>query len=59
MDPERPPEVDAEYRLVHGPWPRWVLQLSLLKLALRTAAIVAVMVLVAVALVVLATRAGR
>jgi hypothetical protein len=59
MDPERPPEVDAEYRLVHGPWPRWVLQLSLLKLALRTAAIVAVMVLVAVALVVLATRSGR
>jgi len=59
MDPERPPEVDAEYRLVHGPWPRWVLQLSLLKLALRTAGIVTVMVLAAVVLVVLATRGWR
>ena len=59
MDPERPPEVDAEYRLVHGPWPRWVLQLSLLKLALRTAGIVAVMVLAAGVLVVLATRGWR
>jgi hypothetical protein len=56
MDPERPPDVDAEYRLVHGPWPRWVLQFSLLKLALRTAGIVAVMVLAAVALLVLATH---
>ena len=34
MDPERPPDLDAEYRVIHGPWPRWVLQLSLLKLAL-------------------------
>lgn len=59
MDPERPPDVDAEYRLVHGPWPRWVLQLSLLKLALRTAGIVAIMVLAAVALVVLGTRNWR
>ena len=36
MEPERPPLTDAEYRLVHGPWPRWMLQLSLVKLALRT-----------------------
>lgn len=32
MPPERPPIVDAEYRVVHGPWPRWVLQFSLFKL---------------------------
>jgi hypothetical protein len=58
MDPERPPELDAEYKVIHGSWPRWVLQLSLLKLALRTAGIVAVLVLVTVVIVVLATR-GR
>jgi hypothetical protein len=40
MDEERPPDVDAEYRLVHGPWPRWALQLGLLKLALRSVAVV-------------------
>lgn len=59
MEPERPPEVDAEYRVVHGPWPRWALQLSLLKLALRTAAIVALLCLVAVGIAVLLARAGR
>jgi hypothetical protein len=48
MDPERPPDVDAEYHLVHGPWPRWALQISLLKLALRSAAIVLALVLFAV-----------
>jgi hypothetical protein len=40
MDDKRPPETDAEYRLVHGPWPRWMLQLGLVKLALRTAGVV-------------------
>jgi hypothetical protein len=59
MDPERPPDVDADYRLVHGPWPRWALQLGLLKLALRTAGIVAALCLLAVLIVVLATRSGR
>jgi hypothetical protein len=58
MDPERPPDVDAEYRLIRGPWPRWALQLGLLKLALRTAGIVAALCLLAVAIVVLATRSG-
>lgn len=48
MDPERPPDIDAEYRLIHGPWPRWALQISLLKLALRTAGIVAALCLLAV-----------
>ncbi len=40
MDPERPPDVDAEYRLVHGPWPRWALQLGLWRLALWTVGVV-------------------
>lgn len=47
MDPERPPDLDAEYRLIHGPWPRWALQLSLLKLALRTVGIVVALGLLA------------
>ncbi|MDB5423842.1 MAG: hypothetical protein JWQ29_1258 [Phenylobacterium sp.] len=56
MDPERPPEVDAEYRLVHGPWPHWVLQLGLVKLALRAAGVV--LGLMAIALgVILAVQA--
>jgi hypothetical protein len=59
MDPERPPELDAEYRVIHGPWPRWVLQLSLLKLALRTAGIVAVLCLLAVLIFVAVARFGR
>lgn len=45
MDPERPPDIDAEYRLIHGPWPRWVLQISLVKLALWTASAVAICIL--------------
>jgi hypothetical protein len=58
MDTERPPDVDADYRVVHGPWPRWALQLSLLKLALRSAAIVLALCLIAVtiAFVVVRTR---
>jgi hypothetical protein len=59
MDPERPPDLDAEYRLVHGPWPRWALQLGLLKLALRTAGIVVALCLLALAIVVLILRSGR
>ena len=50
MDPERPPDIDAEYRLIHGPWPRWALQISLLKLALRTGGIVLVLCVVGVAI---------
>ena len=52
MDPERPPDIDAEYRLIHGPWPRWALQISLLKLALRSAAIVLGLCLLALAVAV-------
>lgn len=59
MDPERPPEVDAEYRVIHGPWPRWMLQFSLLKLALRTAAIVTPLCLLALLIALVAMRIGR
>lgn len=57
MDRERPPDIDAEYRVVHGPWPRWALQLGLLKLALRTAGVVAALVLIAVFVAVWVLRA--
>ena len=56
MDPERPHEVDADYRVVHGAWPRWALQLSLLKLALRTGAVVLVFCLLAILVVVFVVR---
>jgi hypothetical protein len=56
MDTERPPDVDADYRVVHGPWPRWALQLSLLKLALRSAAIVLALCLIAVAIAFVVVR---
>jgi hypothetical protein len=56
MDEERPPEIEAEYRLVRGPWPHWALQLGLVKLALRTVGVV--LALMALALgVILAVRA--
>lgn len=58
MDPERPPDIDAEYRVIHGPWPRWVLQFSLLKLALRTAGIVALLCLLAVLIVIGVAKIG-
>jgi hypothetical protein len=47
MDQERPPDIDAEYRVVRGPWPRWAFHLGLLKLALRAAAVVAVLLAIA------------
>lgn len=50
MDPDHPPDIDAEFRVVHGPWPRWVLQMSLVRLALRTAAIVALLCVVSIAI---------
>jgi hypothetical protein len=53
MPPERPPTTDAEYRVVHGPWPRWAVHLSLIKLVgwgalMSGAAIVVALVLLAV-----------
>jgi hypothetical protein len=59
MDPERPPDLDADYRLVHGPWPRWALQLGLLKLALRTAGIVLALCLIALTIAIVIVRLGR
>jgi hypothetical protein len=59
MDPERPPDLDAEYRLIHGPWPRWVLQLSLLKLALRTAGIVVAFCLLGLLIALAVVKFGR
>ena len=56
MDPERPPEIDADYRVIHGPWPRWVLQISLLKLALWTVGIVVACCLGALLIAVAMTR---
>lgn len=55
-DDRRPPVTDAEYRLVHGPWPRWAHRMSLLSLALWTGAVVAACI--AAALVVLAVVSG-
>jgi hypothetical protein len=51
MDPERPPEIDAEYRLVRGPWPHWALQLGLVKLALLTVGVVLALMAVALAVI--------
>ena len=56
MERERPPDIDAEFRPVHGAWPHWVIQLSLLKLALRTAGIVLVFCLIAVGITVAVVR---
>lgn len=47
MPPERPPTTDAEYRVVHGPWPRWALHLSLIKLMGWGAAVTGCAILVA------------
>ncbi len=50
MPPERPPVIDAEYRVVHGPWPRWAMHLSLIKLIAWGAGVVGLVILIAVAL---------
>ncbi|HEY0438054.1 MAG TPA: hypothetical protein VGC92_15550 [Phenylobacterium sp.] len=56
MDEERPPEVDAEYRVVHGPWPRWALQLGLARLAIWAALVVGACIALGAAAVWLLTR---
>ncbi len=53
MEPERPPVVDAEYRVVRGPWPRWAMHLGLVKLGLYSTAVVAGCVLLALGLLAL------
>jgi hypothetical protein len=52
MPPERPPIVDAEYRVIRGPWPRWALHLGLIKLILWGAGVVGVTILIALGLLV-------
>jgi hypothetical protein len=52
MEPDDPPPtVDADYRLVRGPWPRWMLHLSLIKLAVWTGVIVAIFIVIALLIV--------
>jgi hypothetical protein len=51
MSDDRPPVTDAEYRIVRGPWPRWAYRMSLISLGLRTAAVVAVCIALALAIV--------
>lgn len=54
MPPERPPPItDAEYRVVHGAWPRWALHLSLIKLIAWGAAVVGVTILITIVLLAL------
>jgi hypothetical protein len=55
MDHDRPPDVDAEFKVVHGAWPRWAIQLSLIKLALWTGAIVLVFCLIGLAIALVVT----
>lgn len=45
MSHERPPETEGDFRIVHGPWPRWAMHLSLVKVALFAGAVVAACVL--------------
>ena len=47
---ERPPVTDAEYRVVRGPWPRWAMHLSLIKLMAWGASVVGVTILIGLAL---------
>lgn len=53
MPEERPPTTDAEFTVVRGPWPRWALHVSLVRLVLRTAAAVAIGIALGVLLIVL------
>jgi len=53
MPPERPPTTDAEFRVVRGPWPRWALHLSLIKLIVWGAGVVGLAILVALGLLAL------
>ncbi len=50
MPQERPPIIDAEFRVVHGPWPRWMLHLGLIKLMAWTAGVVSATIVAALVL---------
>jgi hypothetical protein len=47
---ERPPPTDAEFKVIHGPWPRWVLQISLFKLIGWGAGVTGAAIILALAL---------
>lgn len=51
--PERPPTTDAEFQVVHGPWPRWVMNLSLIKLIAWGVGVTGVTILIALAILAL------
>ena len=53
MPPERPPTTDAEFQVVHGPWPRWAVSLSLVKFAAWAAGVVAAAILASLAVLTL------
>ena len=50
MPPKPPPTTDAEFRVVHGPWPRWALQLGLIKLIAWGASVAGATILIALVL---------
>jgi hypothetical protein len=51
-EPPRPNIVDAEYRPIYGPWPRWMLHVGLVELSLTAAAVVVCCLLLTLALLV-------
>ena len=53
MPPQRPPTTDADYKVVHESWPRWMLQLSLIKLVAWGALISGVLIVLALLLMTL------
>ena len=53
MPPDRPPTTDAEFQVVHGPWPRWVMNLSLIRLIAWGAGVTGVTILIALGVLVL------
>jgi len=53
MPHKPPPTTDAEFRVVRGPWPRWMLHLSLIKLVAWGAGVVAATIIVTLVFLVL------
>lgn len=58
MPSKRPPVTDADYRVVHGPWPRWVLRLSLFTLVGWGALVSALVIVAAILLLAVFNRFG-
>jgi hypothetical protein len=53
MPPERPPTTDAEFQVVHGPWPPWAMNFSLIKLIAWGVSVTGVTILIALGLLAL------